>query len=396
MIRVVVVDDSAFIRNLLTTLLEKDPEIKVVATAKDGLDGIEAIRKHDPDVVTLDVEMPRMNGLEALAVIMKEMPRPVLMVSSLTSEGAESTLRALELGAADFIAKKPVMDNDYQEDVRTRVLAVSKGGAIMRLRKLSQQREIAAARSASGTAMPSRRLPASSTILPGQAIAPKTTSLPGATPATSAATTAGASVSATPAAALTIPAGRPKRDIVAIGVSTGGPPAVQKILSALPSDFPAAILIAQHMPAAFTGPFAARLNNTSALTVKEAQNGEKIRIGTVYISPGGQHITVKPNLDIVISPEPTSELYKPSATLLMDSVGRVFGRKALGVMLTGMGSDGMEGAKIFKQQGGRLIAQSEQTCVVYGMPKAVVDAGLTDEIVDLENIPQAMIDGLFK
>ena len=388
MIRVVVVDDSAFIRNLLTTLLEKDPEIKVVATAKDGLDGIEAIRKHDPDVVTLDVEMPRMNGLEALAVIMKEMPRPVLMVSSLTSEGAESTLRALELGAADFIAKKPVMDNDYQEDVRTRVLAVSKGGAIMRLRKLSQQREIAAARSASVTAMPSRRLPAPSTILPGQAIAPKTTSLPGAA--------AAASVSATPAATLTIPAGRPKRDIVAIGVSTGGPPAVQKILSALPSDFPAAILIAQHMPAAFTGPFAARLNNTSALTVKEAQNGEKIRIGTVYISPGGQHITVKPNLDIVISPEPTSELYKPSATLLMDSVGRVFGRKALGVMLTGMGSDGMEGAKIFKQQGGRLIAQSEQTCVVYGMPKAVVDAGLTDEIVDLENIPQAMIDGLFK
>ncbi len=394
MIKVVVVDDSAFVRNLLTTLLEKDPEIKVVATAKDGLDGIEAIRKHDPDVVTLDVEMPRMNGLEALAVIMKEMPRPVLMVSSLTSEGAESTLRALELGAADFIAKKPVMDNDYQEDVRTRVLAVSKGGAIMRLRKLAQQREIAAARSASGAAMPSRRLPAPSTILPGQGALPKTTSLPGAAPATSAATAP--ATSATPAATLTIPAGRPKRDIVAIGVSTGGPPAVQKILSALPGDFPAAILIAQHMPAAFTGPFAARLNNTSALTVKEAQNGEKVRIGTVYISPGGQHITVKPNLDIVISPEPTSELYKPSATLLMDSVGRVFGRKALGVMLTGMGSDGMEGAKVFKQQGGRLIAQSEQTCVVYGMPKAVVDAGLTDEIVDLENIPQAMIDGLFK
>ena len=150
------------------------------------------------------------------------------------------------------------------------------------------------------------------------------------------------------------------------------------------------------MPAAFTGPFAARLNNTSALTVKEAQNGEKIRIGTVYISPGGQHLTVRPNLNIIISPEPASELYKPSATLLMDSVGKAFGRKALGVMLTGMGSDGMEGAKVFKQQGGRLIAQSEQTCVVYGMPKAVVDAGLSDEVVDLENIPQAMIDGLFK
>lgn len=380
MIKVVVVDDSAFIRNLLTSLLEKDPEIKVVAVAKDGLDGIEAIRKHDPDVVTLDVEMPRMNGLEALAVIMKELPRPVLMVSSLTSEGAESTLRALELGAADFIAKKPVMDNDYQEDVRKRVRAVSRGGAIMRLRKLAQQREIAASRGATDAAMPSRRLPGSSAAAPAQT----STARPLSTAA------------AAPIATLTMPAGRPKRDIVAIGVSTGGPPAVQKILAALPGDFPAAILIAQHMPAAFTGPFAARLNNTSALTVKEAQNGEKIRTGTVYISPGGQHLTVRPNLDIVISPEPASELYKPSATLLMDSVGKAFGRKALGVMLTGMGSDGMEGAKVFKQQGGRLIAQSEQTCVVYGMPKAVVDAGLSDEVVDLENIPQAMIDGLFK
>ena len=380
MIKVVVVDDSAFVRNFLTALLEKDPGVKVVATAKDGLDGIEAIRKHEPHVVTLDVEMPRMNGLEALAVIMKEMPCPVLMVSSLTSEGAEATLKALELGAADFIAKKPVMDNTYQEDVLKRVRAVARGGAIMRMRRLAQQRENAQ-RAAASTSLTSRPAtpasdlpPARPTVQVGASLAP----------------------AAAPAGPLSIPAGRPLRDIVAIGVSTGGPPAVQKILSALPANFPAAILIAQHMPAAFTGPFAARLNNSCALNVKEAQNGEKVRTGTVYISPGGQHLTVKPNLDIVISPEPASELYKPSATLLMDSVGRVFGRKALGVMLTGMGSDGLEGAKIFKQQGGRLIAQSEQTCVVYGMPKAVVDAGITDEVVDLENIPQAIIEGLFK
>ena len=142
MINVVVIDDSAFIRNWLTMLLEKDPGIKVVAAAKDGLDGIEAIRKHDPDVVTLDVEMPRMNGLEALAVIMKEMPRPVLMVSSLTSEGAEATLKALELGAADFIAKRPVIDNAYQEGILDRVRAVAKGGAIMRMHRLAQQRQL--------------------------------------------------------------------------------------------------------------------------------------------------------------------------------------------------------------------------------------------------------------
>lgn len=377
MLKVVVVDDSAFIRNLMTMLLEKDPEIKVVAVAKDGLEGIEAIRKHDPDVVTLDVEMPRMNGLEALAVIMKELPRPVLMISSLTSEGAESTLKALELGAADFIAKKPVIDSDYQEDIRKRVRAVARGGALMRLRALSRQRGLVASRETNGASAPR---PLTQTPSAPSANVPRPATLP----------------AAQEIPRLAIPAGAPKRDIVAIGVSTGGPPAVQKILAALPENFPAAILIAQHMPAAFTGPFAARLNNTCALSVKEAQNGEKIRPGTVYISPGGQHLTVKPNLDICISPEPASELYKPSATLLMDSVGKTFGRKVLGVMLTGMGSDGLEGAKILKQQGGRLIAQSEQTCVVYGMPKAVVDAGLTDEVVDLEDIPQAIISGLFK
>ena len=382
MIKVVVVDDSAFIRNWLTMLLEKDPNIKVIATAKDGLDGIEAIRKHDPDVVTLDVEMPRMNGLEALAIIMKELPRPVLMVSSLTSEGAEATLKALELGAADFIAKRPVIDNAYQDDILKRVAAVAKGGAIMRMRLAARQQESAAPRSAA----PAAPLPSFSTTRPASA----TSAVPAAArPAPSVA-------APQPLAKLAVPAGRPKRDVVAIGVSTGGPPAVQKILSSLPADFPAAVLIAQHMPAAFTGPFAARLDSNCALTVKEAQNGEKMRIGTVYICPGGQHLTVKSNLDILVSPEPATELYKPSATLLMDSVGRAFGRRALGVMLTGMGSDGLEGAKVFKQQGGRLIAQSEQTCVVYGMPKAVVEAGITDEVVDLDSMPQAIVDGLFK
>jgi two-component system chemotaxis response regulator CheB len=371
MIKVVVIDDSAFVRNWLTMLLEKDPSIKVIATAKDGLDGIDAIRKHDPDVVTLDIEMPRMNGLEALAIIMKEMPRPVVMVSSLTSEGAEATLKAMELGAADYIAKKPVIDNQYQEDILKRIYAVAKGGASIRTRKLIPLREMAPSAPAASPAQP----------LATGAAAVRPVTRP---------------TSEISVAKLTMPAGRAKRDIVAIGVSTGGPPAVQKILAALPADFPAAILIAQHMPAAFTGPFAARLNSNAALTVKEAQHGEKISVGTVYISPGGQHITIKPNMDIAISPEPASELYKPSATLLMESVGKAFGHRALGVMLTGMGSDGLEGAKVFKQQGGRLIAQSEQTCVVYGMPKAVVDAGITDEIVDLDNISQAMIDGLFK
>jgi len=360
LINVVVVDDSAFMRKALSSMLEKDPEIRVVAVARDGEEGLAMIRKHDPQVVTLDIEMPRMDGLTALRHIMMEMPRPVLMVSSLTTEGAEATLKAMELGAVDFIPKqlsKVSLDIvKIEQDLRNKVKEV----ASRRFRRPSRPAPARPARSAAGPsaapAAPARKRPA-------------------------------------PPAG-----GRLVRDIVTIGVSTGGPPAVQKVLSKLPADFKASILIAQHMPEAFTGPFAKRLDNVCRIKVKEAENGERLTPGTAYVSPGGKHLLIEQHasrIDVVVSPEPASALYKPSANVLISSAAKGAGRRTLGVILTGMGNDGMEGIRALKQAGGRALAQSDATCVVYGMPKAIVDAKLADEIVDIDEMAEAIMTNLY-
>jgi len=364
-ITVVVVDDSAFMRKALSSMLEKDPGISVVATARNGEEGLEMIRKHNPNVVTLDIEMPKMDGLTALRHIMMEMPRPVLMVSSLTVEGAEATLKALELGAVDFIPKqlsKVSLDIvKIEEDLQEKVKQIAR-------RRFVPPRP--------GRPAPSRL---------GTAVAAATASA-----------TNGAAAAPRPVSSRT---GRPNRDIVAIGVSTGGPPAVQKVLSQLPADFPATILIAQHMPAAFTGPFAKRLDGVCKITVKEAQTGDRIAPGIAYVAPGGKHIRLDVRggrMELVVATEPADALYKPSANVLMESVGSSIGKKALGVILTGMGSDGAEGMKVLKQKGGRSIAQSDASCVVYGMPKAIVDAGLADEIHDIDDMAEAIMAGIYK
>lgn len=348
MINVVVVDDSAFMRKAISTMLQKDPGIKVVATARDGEEGLRVIRKHNPDVVTLDIEMPKMDGLTALRHIMMEMPRPVLMVSSLTTEGAEATLKAMDLGAVDFIPKQlskvsldiVKIENDLISKVKT--VARRKMRPVPRLRTAAAQRR--------------------------------------------------------PAIPVKTPRGRAKRDVVVIGVSTGGPPAVQKILSSLPKDFPAGIVIAQHMPKAFTGPFANRLNGVSQLKVKEAETGDRLLPGHAFVAPGGSHLIVDQKvsrIDLVVTPEPKEALYKPSANVLVSSVAKNLGRRALGVILTGMGNDGRDGIRELKSKGGRAIAQSDSSCVVYGMPKAIVDDGLADEIVDIDDMANAIINNLY-
>jgi len=350
-IKVVVVDDSAFMRKAIQTMLEKDPEIKVVGIAKNGEEGLEKIRELEPDVVTLDIEMPKMDGLTALRHIMMEMPRPVLMVSSLTTEGAEATLKALELGAVDFIPKQLSRVSldiiKIEEDLRFKVRAIA-----------------------------------------GRKIRPVRPRVP---------------APAKPEAAerkekYVKPSGPQRRDVVAIGVSTGGPPAVQELLSGLPADFPAGILIAQHMPAAFTGPFAKRLDGTCALQVKEAEDGERFVPGTVYVGQGGRHLKIDQkvtHIRVVVSDEPRDALYKPSVNVLMDSVAEGVGRRALAVILTGMGYDGREGVRALKQKGGRALAQSDETCVVYGMPKAIVEADLADGIVDIGDMAEAVVRGLY-
>jgi len=364
-IKVVVVDDSAFMRKAISTMLSKDPEIDVVATARDGEEGLEMIRKHNPDVVTMDIEMPRMDGLTALRHIMMEMPRPVLMVSSLTNEGAEATLKALDLGAVDFIPKQ--LSKVSLDIVKIEANLIAKV-------KIVASRKLIHSRARLSTPM---------------ARAPFTSS------ATQAASTPGLG---RPAAAPTLPCGSAKRDVVAIGVSTGGPPAVQKVLSALPADFPASIVIAQHMPQAFTGPFAKRLDGLCKISVKEAEPGDRLKPGCAFIAPGGRHLVLKQmmsRVDLEIATEPASALYKPSANVLISSVANAVGRRAVGVILTGMGNDGMEGIRALKQKGGRALAQSDATCVVYGMPKAIVDAGLSDEIVDIDDMAQAIMNNLY-
>jgi len=364
-IKVVVVDDSAFMRKAISTMLAKDPEIDVVATARDGEEGLELIRKHNPDVVTLDIEMPRMDGLTCLRHIMMEMPRPVLMVSSLTNEGAEATLKALDLGAVDFIPKQ--LSKVSLDIVKIEESLISKV-------KIVASRRMMHSRPRTG-------------ILARTPVPSPTTS-----------TSAAAARTARPSGPATLPGGSAKRDVVVIGVSTGGPPAVQKVLSALPANFPASIVIAQHMPAAFTGPFAKRLDGLCQISVKEAEVGDRLKPGCAFIAPGGKHLMLKQmvsRVDLEITTEPASALYKPSANVLIGSAADAVGRRALGVILTGMGNDGMEGIRALKSKGGRALAQSDATCVVYGMPKAIVDAGLSDEIVDIDDMAQAIMNNLY-
>jgi two-component system chemotaxis response regulator CheB len=285
------------------------------------------------------------------------------MVSSLTNEGAEATLKALDLGAVDFIPKQ--LSKVSLDIVKIEANLISKVKIVASRRMMHSRPRLSA---------PVARAPVSTS-----------SAAPYAAPGR-------------PAAAPTLPSGPVKRDVVAIGVSTGGPPAVQKILSALPADFPASIVIAQHMPQAFTGPFAKRLDGLCKISVKEAEPGDRLKPGCAFIAPGGRHLMLKQlmsRVDLDITPEPASALYKPSANVLIGSVADAVGRRALGVILTGMGNDGMEGIRALKQKGGRALAQSDATCVVYGMPKAIVDAGLSDEIVDIDDMAQAIMNNLY-
>lgn len=361
MIHVLVVDDSTFMRHSLTEMLEADPEIKVVDTARDGLEALAKAAEKEVDVITLDVEMPKLNGLDTLKELMKTNPLPVIMVSSLTESGAESTLKAMEYGAQDFIPKTLSNDrNAFGQELRKKVKAMARRKSIIKL-KYRHHPSSGQSKSSSATA---------GSGLHSFGGAPKPSPRP-------------AKLSAGPG----------PRDLVVIGVSTGGPPVVQRILQALPENLPACILIAQHMPATFTGPFAKRLNSVSKFEVTEAVNGDKLINGHAYVCPGGKHIGLRlrgPLPEVSVSEEPKDALYKPTVNVLMETAGKIMGRRTLGVMLTGMGSDGIDGAKVLREKGGLLIAQSEASCVVYGMPKAVIDANLANLILDADDIAAAI------
>lgn len=351
MVKVLIVDDSAFMRNALANMLSSDPEIQIVGKARDGLEAIDLVEKLKPDILTMDVEMPRMDGISALKHIMEKNPVPVIMVSSLTTEGAKVTLDALDLGAADFIPKN--LSDLSVNIVKIREILLDKIKQIARKGIVKRR------------------------IRP--VTAPKAVEIPKSMPAM-----------------LTRTTGERRVNLVSIGTSTGGPKALQEIISKLPKDFPTPIVIAQHMPPNFTGPFAERLNQLSQITVKEAEEGEPLKNGVAYIAPGRGHMRVRRlrGIETVITISENKEefIYRPSVDALMFSVAEFFPGRALGVILTGMGNDGVKGLSELKKTGGRIFAQNEDTCVVYGMPKAVVDAGIADKVLYLEEIAGEIIN----
>lgn len=359
LIRVLVVDDSAFMRKTLSAMLAGDRRMTVAGTARNGEEAIQKIQELRPDVVTLDVEMPGMNGLAALRHIMATTPLPVIMVSSLTADGARETLEALELGAVDYVFKPAGGMAAKRIDIRAELVA-----------------KVAAAAGAKGKVRLRRGTPEAPAI--GQAPLPSRVSSVRSRLSTD-----------------TVAATRGGK-VVAIGCSTGGPQALMEILSGLPEEFPAGVVIVQHMPRFFTKPFAERMNRICRLEVREASDGDIVKPGVALIAPGGVQLRVarRRTLDVQVSLSRDSEglLHAPSVDIMMQSVAAVYGERGIGVILTGMGHDGLEGMRAIKGAKGRTLAQDEATSVVYGMPKAVIEAGYADKIVPLSQMAGELVN----
>lgn len=351
-VRVLVVDDSTFMRGALVRMIAKDPRFVVIDTAVNGKDGVEKAQALRPDVMTMDVEMPVMNGIEALGEIMKTVKTPVIMISTLTEAGAETTIKALELGAFDFV---PKAFGDKERNI---------------FRGADELYEKLLAAAGRPVQMP-----------------PVTPTVPARTPLG----TPGVATAA-PKPPVVINPGqigplplRVNARLVLVGSSTGGPKALQVLIEQLPANLPVPVVIAQHMPPQFTLALAKRLDETCKIKVKEMADGEPLLPGTVYISPGGLQARVSMT-NAKVAEDKGESLYKPSVNVLAESVAAAFGRNVLAVMLTGMGNDGMTEYVNLKNLGAYIIAQDQASCVVYGMPKAVVEAGAANEVLPLEDI----------
>lgn len=357
-IRVMVVDDSAFMRKVISDMLASDPNIEVTGTARNGLDALEKIRQQKPDLITLDVEMPQMGGLELLKRLMERNPIPVIMLSSLTKAGAEDTMRALSLGAVDFVPKPSgsiSLDiKKIQQDLLNKVKIAAKVTPSPFQAAISHQPALPKAE-------PAKTLPS-----PEVQVKP-------VLPKTSFATTGSV------------------KKIVAIGTSTGGPRALQEVLPKLPANLPAAILVVQHMPKGFTQSLAQRLNQQSNITIREAKEGDRLENGLALLAPGGLHMTLEKGGIIGLNEEPPVLGVRPAVDILFKSIAQNYGGEVVGVIMTGMGRDGTEGLTVLKDKGTKAIAEDKSTCVVYGMPKSVVDKGLADRVVPLPQIANEIV-----
>ncbi|HZU30434.1 MAG TPA: chemotaxis response regulator protein-glutamate methylesterase [Candidatus Angelobacter sp.] len=341
-VRVLVVDDSALMRKLIPQILARDSEIEVIGTAMDGAFGLKKIEDLRPDVVTLDLEMPRMDGLELLRQMTRRFRIPVIVVSALTTEGATATFKALALGALDFVAKPRDAASAHMEAIAQDLIGKIKVAAKSKMRNTTAQISF-------------------DYIKPNK---------------------------------------KPQRQrreptkVIAIGISTGGPNALQYFLAQLPGDFPGSIVVVQHMPEGFTELFSRRLNESCAIDVKEAQSGDLLIAGRALICPGDRHIKVRSmplGNTVVLSDEPRVNGHRPSVDVLFRSMATEFGSRAVGVIMTGMGDDGANGLGLIKNAGGITIAQSEDSCTVFGMPKAAIERGHAMRVVPLDLMANTLV-----
>ncbi|MDF9839513.1 MULTISPECIES: chemotaxis response regulator protein-glutamate methylesterase [unclassified Paenibacillus] len=344
---VLIVDDSAFMRRAIHLLFDEDPDFYVVGIARNGAEAVEKVNRLKPDIVTMDVEMPEMDGIEALKIIMADHPVPVVMLSVQTDHGTEATIKALEHGAVDFFLKDHLIGGDGQAGEHKTFLE--------RVKCVAQAKPSGIERQGRPAEIPSVELASR----------------------------------------------RPAVDLILIGSSTGGPSALQSILLRFPATFPIPVLVVQHMPAGFTKPLADRFNNLCPITIKEAENGEVPAPGNVYVAPAGFQTQVVRQKDGVVLLTVAGDtmgryLYKPSIDAALTSAVPVYGRRILTVILTGMGTDGTAGCRELKKMKGRVLAEAEESCVVYGMPRSVHEAGLTDRQVPLHQIYENLIDMAFE
>lgn len=352
MIKILIVEDSAFMRKVLSDLFATEADFIVLDTARNGKDAIEKVKKLKPDLITMDVEMPVMDGISALEIIMRETPTPVVMVSSLTRSGAEATMRALELGAVDFVAKTAGPISSIS-GISVEILAKCRAAARVNVSHIIK-----------------RQVPLTTVMTP-QVKPPETQFI--ANSATN------------------------EEQIVAIGTSTGGPRALQEIITKLPGNLPCGIVIVQHMPPGFTKSLSERLNSLSSVTVKEAEHNDVIRPGLVFIAPGDYHMTVdRENNKKVVKLNQTPPIggHRPAVDPMMESVAKVFGPRSIGVILTGMGHDGAKGIQSIKKSKGYTIAEDQSTAVVFGMPKSAIELGVVDKVAPLNTIAAEIIKAI--
>ena len=346
-IRVVVIDDSAYVRKTVKQMLARSPFIEVVGAARNGEEGLELVADLDPDVVTCDLNMPAMDGVEFVREQMARQPLPIIIISIASGSG-EQVLAALDAGAIDFVQKPTALATDKLLDISSELIEKVKAAA----QRPRAKRAAAVPTSAPAAAMPREPLHR--------------------------------------------PAGETAVDIVVIGTSTGGPQGLKHVIPLISTDFPVPMAIVLHMPLGYTEMYAERLNDLSPLHVVEAKGGERVERGQVFLAPAGKHLVFRRGLDGTVQTQldlrPVETPHRPAVDVLFHSAAEVFGSRVLGVVMTGMGADGRDGSAWIKAKGGSVITESEETCVVYGMPRSVEEAGLSDAAVPLDGIAQAIID----